>query len=92
MPHDPFSADQRTGPAAGPPGPRDEWAALAAQWTRLASELDGRAAGWTGAVATWTGDDVRARAAADRVAWAVQRTREVTAWQRQAAKDLLDLT
>jgi hypothetical protein len=66
---------------------------MANEWLRLAAEFDERAEAWRTAAGTWASDaDERGCRAGERVQWAAQRTHDLAAWIRQAARDLLEPT
>lgn len=75
--------------------PRDQtadWLALGAEWRSLAADLDQRAAEWSALAALWNPLDARSRHALEQAHWACERTRQVAAWARHAARAMLALT
>ena len=70
-----------------------EWSALAAEWTQLGEDWDQRAAAWSARAATWVGSiDARSPHAIEEAKWAAERAREMAAWVRLAAREMLRLT
>lgn len=73
-------------------GDTAEWSALAAEWSRLAQDWDRHAASWSARAARWHGSDACTGHAVEQANWASARARDVAAWVRLAARELLTLT